>query len=302
MTSSPALIRAAPAIFVFLWSTGYVGARFGLPYADPLTFTAVRFAIVTVLLALLIAGQGRSLPRSPVMWLHLAVSGVLIHACFIGGVYYAIDSGVDISIAALIAGTQPLLTAFVAVAVLGESLRRAQWLGFAIGFAGLGLVVVKSIAIGALPWAGLGGCFLALAGITFGTLYQKRFVVGTDLMAGSSVQFCAALIPCALWAVLFEDGRIEWNVTVIATLAWLCLAMSLGAISILLVLIRNGAAARVSSLFYLVPPVTAVQGYLLFGERLTPTQIAGIALAASGVALINMGGPANAAAPPAARA
>ena len=285
MVSSPVFIRAAPVIFVFLWSTGYVGARFGLPYADPLTFTAVRFAIVTVLLALLIAGQARSLPRSPVMWLHLAVSGVLIHACFIGGVYYAIDAGVDISIAALIAGTQPLLTAFIAVAVLGESLRRAQWLGF-----------------GGLPWAGLGGCFLALAGITFGTLYQKRFVVGIDLMAGSTVQFCAALIPCAVWAVLFEDGRIEWNFTVIATLAWLCLAMSLGAISILLVLIRNGAAARVSSLFYLVPPVTAVQGYVLFGERLTPIQIAGIALAASGVALINMGGPANTAAPPAARA
>tara|TARA_R110002095_G_scaffold6103_4_gene12748 strand:+ start:4461 stop:5369 length:909 start_codon:yes stop_codon:yes gene_type:complete len=302
MVSSPVFIRAAPVIFVFLWSTGYVGARFGLPYADPLTFTAVRFAIVTALLALLITGQARRLPRSPVMWLHLAVSGVLIHACFIGGVYYAIDAGVDISIAALIAGTQPLLTAFVAVAVLGESLRRAQWLGFAIGFAGLGLVVVKSIGIGGLPWAGLGGCFLALAGITFGTLYQKRFVVGIDLMAGSTVQFCAALIPCAVWAVLFEDGRIEWNFTVIATLAWLCLAMSLGAISILLVLIRNGAAARVSSLFYLVPPVTAVQGYVLFGERLTPIQIAGIALAASGVALINMGGPANTAAPPAARA
>lgn len=303
MVSSPAFIRAAPVIFVFLWSTGYVGARFGLPYADPLTFTALRFAIVTVLLAVLIVAQARSVPRSPVMWLHLAVSGMLIHACFVGGVYYAINGGVDISIAALIAGTQPLLTAFVAVAVLGESLRRVQWLGFAIGFAGLGLVVVKSIAIGSLSLPGLGACFLALAGITFGTLYQKHFVVGIDLMAGSTVQFCAALIPCALWALLFEDGRIEWNLTIVATLAWLCIAMSIGAISILLVLIRNGAAARVSSLFYLVPPVTAVQGYVVFGERLTALQIGGIVLAASGVALINMGGPANTATPaaPAAR-
>ena len=288
MFSSPAFIRAAPTIFVFLWSTGYVGARFGLPYADPLTFTSVRFAIVTVLLALLIAAQGRTLPRQPIMWLHLAVSGMLIHACFVGGVYYAIEAGVDISIAALIAGAQPLLTAFVAVTLLGESLRRLQWLGFAIGFAGLGLVVLKTIAIGALPWAGLAGCFVALAGITFGTLYQKHFIVGIDLMAGSAVQFGAALIPCLIWALAFEEGHIEWNPTVIATLVWLCLTMSIGAISILLVLIRNGAAARVSSLFYLVPPVTALQGYVLFGERLTPAQIAGILLAASGVALINM--------------
>ena len=181
--------------------------------------------------------------------------------------------------------------------LLGESLRRTQWLGFAIGFAGLGLVVMKSIAIGTLPTAGLAACFLALAGITFGTLYQKRFVVGVDLVAGSSVQFGAALLPCAWWAVTFEELRIEWNLTVVATLAWLCVAMSIGAISILLVLIRNGAAARVSSLFYLVPPVTAVQGYVLFGERLTVVQVAGIALAASGVALINAVGSAATASP-----
>lgn len=299
MTGSQTFIRAAPIVFVFLWSTGYVGARFGLPYADPLTFTAVRFAIVIVLLALLVAVRGHGLPRKPLMVLHLAVSGILIHACFVGGVYYAIDAGVDISIAALIAGTQPLLTAFVAVSLMRESLRSIQWTGFVIGFAGLALVVFKSVATDALSWTGLGACFLALVGITFGTLYQKRFVVGVDLIAGSLVQFCAALIPCALWAVLFEDGRIEWNITVVATLAWLCIAMSIGAISILLVLIRNGAAARVSSLFYLVPPVTAVQGYLLFGERLTPVQIAGIVLAASGVALINAGGAATTATPPA---
>lgn len=299
MLASQTFIRAAPVVFVFLWSTGYVGARFGLPYADPLTFTALRFAIVVVLLALLVAVRGRALPRSPLMVLHLAVSGVLIHACFVGGVYYAIDAGVDISVAALIAGTQPLLTAIVAVTLLRESLRSIQWLGFAIGFVGLALVVIKTVAMDALPWAGLGACFFALGGITFGTLYQKRFVVGIDLMTGSLVQFCAALIPCALWAAAFEDRHIEWNLTVVATLAWLCITMSIGAISILLVLIRNGAAARVSSLFYLVPPVTALQGYLLFGERLSLAQIAGIALAASGVALINRSGPADVAVPPA---
>ncbi len=291
MLASPTFIRAAPAVFVFLWSTGYVGARFGLPYADPLTFTAVRFAIVIGLLALLVRVRGRELPREPLMYLHLAVSGMLIHACFVGGVYYAIDAGVDISIAALIAGTQPLLTAIIAVTLLRESLRSIQWAGFALGFAGLALVVFKSVATDALSWSGLGACFLALGGITFGTLYQKRFVVGIDLMAGSLVQFCAALIPCALWAVAFEERHIEWNLTVVATLAWLCITMSIGAISLLLMLIRNGAAARVSSLFYLVPPVTALQGYLLFGEQLSPAQIAGILLAACGVALINRSNP-----------
>lgn len=290
MPANSAFIRAAPAVFVFLWSTGFVGARFGLPYADPLTFTSVRFAIVIVLLAIVVAVQGRSLPRDPAMWGHLAVSGILIHACYIGGVYLAIDVGVDISIAALIAGAQPLLTAFVAVAVLGETLRRWQWVGFALGFAGLALVVTKSFEVGTLPATGLAGCLFALAGITLGTLYQKRFVIGVDLMAGSVIQFCAALIPCVLWALVFESAHMEWNFTVVATLTWLCVVMSIGAITILLYLIRNGAAARVSSLFYLVPPVTALQGYVLFGETLTMLQIGGIALAAAGVALINMTG------------
>jgi drug/metabolite transporter (DMT)-like permease len=272
---------------VFLWSTGYVGARFGLPFADPLTFTSIRFAIVALLLGLIACARKTRLPTSPRAWGHLAVSGILIHACFIGGVFSAINIGVDISIAALIAGSQPLLTAIFVVLFFGETLNRLQWLGFVVGFAGLAMVVVKSVEIDALTATGIAACLLGLFGITIGAIYQKRYVVGTDLLTGSAIQFAFALVPCVLWALMFETGTIDWNLTVGLALAWLCLVLSIGAISILLFLIREGAASRVSSLFYLVPPVTALQGYWFFGESLAMIQVVGISVAALGVALIN---------------
>lgn len=280
-------VRAAPVIFVFLWSTGYVGGRFAIPYSDPLTFTSIRFAIVIALLAMIVIIGRRQIPLSMSMWGHLAVTGILIHAGFVGGVFIAIDLGVNISIAALIAGTQPLLTAIVVIPLLGETLTQRQWVGFVVGFLGLAMVVLKTMEIGALPLAGFAGCVVGLCGITFGSLYQKRYVVGIDLIAGSVIQFSAALIPCVLWAFLVETRTIEWNMHVILTLLWMCLGLSIGAISILLFLIREGAASRVSSLFYLVPPVTAVQGYWLFGEKLSALQIVGMGMAALGVALIN---------------
>ena len=280
-------VAVAPALFVFLWSTGYVGARFGLPFAEPFTLSSIRFAIVAAILALVIVARRGQLPQSARMWGHLAVSGFLIHACFIGGVFTAINVGVNISIAALIAGTQPLLTAVIAVLFLGETLSARQWCGFVIGFVGLALVVLKTIALDALPLVGLLACIVGLCGITGGTLYQKRFVVGLDLFTGSAIQFACALMPCALLAFLFETREIQWNLTVTLTLVWLCLVLSIGAISILLFLIREGASSRVSSLFYLVPPVTAVQGYWFFGESLSALQITGVAVAALGVALIN---------------
>ncbi|NNL86582.1 MAG: DMT family transporter [Myxococcales bacterium] len=281
-------VRLAPAVFVLLWSTGYVGARFGLPFAEPLTLTALRFAIVVLLLVVLVLVTRRSISRDPWMWGHWIVTGILIHTCFIGGIFFAIDRGVGIGVAALVAGVQPLLTAAAGSVLLGESLGTRQWTGFLMGFAGLSLVVAKGLTDGALPLAGLIGCFIGLLGITFGTLYQKRYVVGTDLLAGSSVQFAAAVVPCAIGSFLFESQVIEWNLTVVLVLAWLCVVMSIGAISILLFLIREGAASRVSSLFYLVPLVTAVQGVVLFDESLSWVQWAGVAVTAVGVAMINI--------------
>lgn len=278
---------AAPALFVFLWSTGFIGARYGLPYAEPLTFLSLRFVIVIALLAIAVALSNARLPRTRAMWGHLAISGVLIHLTYLGGLFYAMWRGLDAGMAALIAGVQPLLTALIAGPLLGERLNRVHWLGLAVGFVGLTLVLARARALGDLPPAALVAAVIALFGITLGTLYQKRFVHDVDLLAGSLVQFSAALVPALAIALYFEDGAIEWTGEFIFALAWLCLVLSLGAISVLWYLIRVGGASRVASLFYLVPPATALEAYFLFDERLTPVQMIGIALTALGVALIN---------------
>ncbi|MGB1883856.1 MAG: DMT family transporter [Gammaproteobacteria bacterium] len=280
------LVRFAPLVFVLLWSTGFIGARFGLPHADPLTFTAIRFAIVTIVLLVIARIRNARGPAPGLAWVHLAVSGVLIHSCFVGGVFYAIDRGVDVSIAAVITGAQPILTAAIAATLLTERLRRIQWLGFVIGFVGLSMVVLPSYRGGGLDALGLVACVLALIGITLGTLYQKRFPMQVDLFFGSAIQFASAAIVCALWAFAYEQRVIEWNITVSLTMTWMCLALSVGAVSILLLLIRNDAASRVSSLFYLVPPATAVQGYLFFDQTLNLLQCLGVAVTAAAVAMI----------------
>lgn len=280
--------RLAPAIFVILWSTGYVGARYGLPYAEPMTLCAIRFVIASLLLYMITRWRGARLPTDGVSLSHLAVSGFLIQAAFVGGIFVAVELDVDIGIAALIAGVQPLLTACLAVPLFGEVLNRRQWLGFILGFGGLSLVVVRSFDGGAISWPGFAACVVALGGITFGTLYQKRFATHVDLFAGATVQFAAAAVICAVLAMCFETGSVEWSPTLLTVLFWLCVVMSVGAVSILLFLIREGAASKVSSLFYLVPPATAAQGYVLFDQKLGSAQLAGMVITAIGVAMINL--------------
>ena len=280
------LVRLAPIIFVLLWSTGFVGARFGLPYADPLTFSALRFAIVAVIVAAIAVGRGNAFPRDPWSYIHVAICGILLHSCFVGGVFYAVDRGMSVSVAAVITGAQPLLTVFLALPLLGERPTRFQGIGFLVGFVGLCMVVMPSYESGTTDLAGLVGCVVGLLGITVGTIYQKRFVPELDLFVGATIQFCAAAVVCWLWALSFEQMQITWNLTVVLTMAWLCLALSVGAISILMQLIKRGAASHVSSLFYLVPPITAIQGYLFFGQALSIAQCVGIAVAAGGVAMI----------------
>ena len=289
------LTATIPALFVILWSTGYLGSRFARPYVDPMTFSALRFACVIVLLFVVIHITRSRFPRAPRMWCHLAVSGVLIHGCFIAGMFYAITSGVNVGVAALIGGVQPLLTAVVAALFLGEILRVRDWCGFVLGFIGLALVVAKSFDSGALTLHGFLTCVVGLCGITFGTIYQKRFVIDVDLWSGSVIQFAAALIPCGLWALLFEAGRFEWNATTILTMGWMVVALSVGAIGLLFYMIRHGAISKISSLFYLVPALTVLEAYLIFDETMTPLQLAGVVITAVGVALINT---ANLARPP----
>ena len=283
----------APALFVFLWSTGFIGAKFGLPHADPLTFLTIRFAIVLTILALAILLTGAEWPRAPALYLHLLLSGVLMHSLYLGGVFSAIKGGLHAGIAALIVGAQPLLTALIVGPLLGERLSWRQWAGFVLGFGGLVLVLSKAFARGGLPLPAVAGALIGLVGITCGTLYQKRYVVGVDLWTGSLLQFVAALATCGPYALWFESGAVEWTPDFTFALLWLCVVLSLGAISVLWFLLRHGAASRVASLFYLVPPATALEAWWLFDETMSAAQVAGIALTAIGVAMINRAVPAR---------
>jgi drug/metabolite transporter (DMT)-like permease len=281
--------KGAPAAFVALWSTGFIGAKYGLPYSEPITFLWIRFAIVTVMLGVIVVATRPLFPRSPAVWGHVVVTGLLLNSLYLGGVFTAIDAGIDPGISALIVGVQPLLVAVLVGPLLGESLSRRQWLGFVLGLCGLLLVLLKTFQIGRLPLNGLVANIIALLSLVAGQLYQKRFVPVMDIRSGTLIQFAAAMVFSFVYARLFETGAVDWDPHFFFALGWLCIVLSLGAMSLLWYLIRHGAASRTASLFYLVPVGTAILGYLMFGEALTPVQILGIALTASGVAIINSG-------------
>lgn len=293
--TSPAgrtFVRAMPALFVLLWSTGFIGAKFGLPYVEPFTFLTVRFLFALALLLPLAWAARHAWPRSPVTMGHQAVTGILVHAAYLGGVFWAIDHGLSAGVAALIVGLQPLLTAVAVGPLLGERVSIRQWLGLVLGLGGVSMVVGEKLGMaGADSLRGLDpvalmGAILALVGITAGTLYQKRFGGGIDLRAGTFIQYVAAAVVMGAASLLLETGEIQWTGEFIFALGWLTLVLSLGAISLLMRLIRLGEAAHVASLFYLVPPVTAVTAWALFGETLGPLALAGMAVAVAGVALV----------------
>ncbi|MSQ69022.1 MAG: DMT family transporter [Gammaproteobacteria bacterium] len=277
-------------LFVLLWSTGFIGAKFGLPYAEPMTFLWYRYSFAALLLGGLVWWQRAPWPRQTRSYGHLIVSGLLLHGCYIGGVFIAIAHGTSTGIAALIMGAQPLLTAILAGPLLDERLSPRQWCGFALGFAGLAFTVQRSATLGALPLFGFVACIIGVLAMTLGTLYQKRYTAAVDSRVGVLVQFISAAIVFRAGSDGFETGVVEWHPRFVFALGWLCIVMSLGAISLLWHLIKRGAAARVASLFYLVPPVVALEGYALFGETLQALQVLGIAITALGVALINLVG------------
>lgn len=287
MAASPFLFRVgAPALFVFLWSTGFIGAKAGMPYAEPLTFLALRFGLVTLLMLPVAILTGAPWPRG-VMALHVGMVGLLLHAGYLGGVFVAIHRGVPAGLAALIVGAQPLLTALLARPFLGERVERRKWVGLALGFVGVGLVMADRLGFGHADALGLGLCVLAVVAMALGSVYQKRFCARVDLRTASVVQYLAAGLPVLALAWTTETMAIRWETPFLLAMAWLILVLSIGAVSLLYVLIRRGAAAEVASLFYLVPPSTALMGYLLFGETLSPVTIFGMVLAALGVALVN---------------
>ncbi|WP_245415026.1 DMT family transporter [Aureimonas flava] len=280
------LLPFFPAIFVFLWSTGFVGARYAMPHAEPFTFLSMRYALALLILlpaaALALRGAaGVSAPRLA----HAAFAGSLIHGLYLGGVFFAVRHGLPAGVAALVAGLQPLLTAVMAASLLGERVTARHWAGLAVGLFGVALVVAPKL--GQASGFGLGQlapALFAVAGISLGTVWQKRFVGSLDLRVGTAAQYVGALLPTLVAAHAFETMRVDWTGELVFALLWLTLALSIGAIFLLLYLIREGAVSRVASLMYLVPAVTALQTFVLFDEALTPVQLLGMALAAGGVA------------------
>jgi drug/metabolite transporter (DMT)-like permease len=284
-----------PAVFVLIWSTGFIVAKFGLPYAPPLSFLAIRY-ILSIACFLIWIGLARAVwPKSRQQWLHLSVTGVLMHAGYLGGVWVAVKAGMGSGLAALMVGLQPVLTALwlswasrssAGVSSGQPAVTRQQWLGLALGLGGLVMVVARKFGTGSEVTAlTLGSTVVALFSITIGTLYQKRYVQPTDVRTANAVQLMAALLV-TLPFTLLETEAIVWNASFIGAMAWAVLALTLGGSSLLYLLIQRGAATTVTSLLYLVPPTTALMAWLLFSESITVVTVLGTALTALGVSLV----------------
>jgi drug/metabolite transporter (DMT)-like permease len=268
-----------PAIFVLLWATGFIGAKYGLPHAGPLAFLSYRFGIVIVILLVAALVLGAPWPARRIDRLHAMVSGMLIHGIYLGGVFIAIDHGLSAGVSALIVGLQPLLTAVLSKPLLGERITFLHWLGLIVGLVGVTLVLLPRMQGGeAISTFSLIAVIVALFAITLGTIYQKAFAVKFDLRTGGVLQYLGALIPTVIVAYYFEDFEVDWTLEFVGAMAWLVLVLSIGAISLLMLIIRHGEVSKVASLFYLVPPVTVVMAYFLFDEKLTLLQGAGITL------------------------
>ena len=275
-----------PALFVLIWSTGFVVARYGMPHAPPLGFLTVRYALSVLAFGLWIALVRASWPSGRAQWGHLAVTGVLMHAGYLGGVWAAVKAGIGAGTVALVVGLQPVLTAVWLSSTGGaHAVSPRQWLGLLLGFGGLMLVVGHKLGAGEVTAFNFGLAVFALLSITVGTLYQKRFVKPCDVRTANAVQLVAALAVTWPLAAL-ETGRWQMHPELVGAMAWSVLVLTLGGSSMLYLLIQRGAAAKVTSLLYLVPPCTALMAWALFGEALSGQVLAGIAITAVGVALV----------------
>ncbi|MET3473899.1 DMT family transporter [Variovorax atrisoli] len=278
-------LRAMPVVFVLIWSTGFIVARYGMPYAPPLKFLSVRFALSLACFGAWVALARVEWPKQRAQWAHLAVTGVLMHAGYLGGVWAAVREGMGAGLVALLVGIQPVLTA-VWLSFTGGRITGRQWIGLGLGFAGLVLVVLRKLGQGGeVSGQTMALALMALLSITAGTLYQKRFVAPCDVRSASAVQMAAAVLVTLPFAAL-ETDSIHWNLYSGGAMAWSVLALSLGGSSLLYMLIQRGTATAVTSLLYLVPPCTAVMAWLLFSEPITLVTVLGIGLTAAGVSLV----------------
>ncbi|WP_366645732.1 EamA family transporter [Amphritea sp.] len=279
--------RLVPLFFVLLWSTGFIGAKYALPYIEPFYLLFIRMLLTLAVftgLALLYRSRWPSLRQGG----HQAVVGFLVHACYLGGVFAAIKWQMPAGITAIIVGLQPLLTALIGWQWLGERLRSLQWFGLLLGLLGVIAILLSgqnSETLIIRPEA-IVAALLALVGISLGTLYQKRFGGQVDLLTGSIWQYLATAVVMGVLAFFFEERQIEWNLTLVLALGWLVFGLSISAILLLMFMIREGEAARVASYFYLVPPVTTLEAWILFGESLNWIQVAAIMVTVCGVYLV----------------
>lgn len=286
MLSKERQLTLVPWVFVGIWSTGFIGAKYAVPYMEPFSVLLARMLLTLIVFAGLLwwrKPQWCSLPQAG----HQMVVGFLVHACYLGGVFAAIDWALPAGITSLVMGIQPLLTALIGFAWLSERLFKIQWVGLALGFFGVLLVVTQNSTgdSGLAGWDAWTAALIALIAISVGTLYQKRFGAGTDLMVGAFYQYLATAIVMALLAWQFDSGIVEWNWTLVGALLWMVLALSVVAILLLMLMIREGAASKVASYFYLVPPLTAIEAWLLFDEQLSITAMIGVVVAVLGVYL-----------------
>jgi drug/metabolite transporter (DMT)-like permease len=278
------LVAAMPAVFVLIWSTGFIVARFGMPHSPPFKFLAMRYMLSVLCFAVWATAARAAWPRDRSQVAHLGITGMLMHAGYLGGVWAAVKDGMGAGLAALLVGLQPVLTA-VWVSARGGEVRARQWAGLVLGLAGLVLVVWQKLGLGEVHAVNLLFALGALVSITAGTLYQKRFVKPCDVRTASLVQLGAALIV-TLPIALAEGEAMRWNAHLAGAMAWSVLALTLGGSSLLYLLIQRGAATTVTSLMYLVPPTTALMAWVLFGEPITVLIVAGMALTAVGVSLV----------------
>ena len=285
-TLSSAFIAITPALFVILWSTGFIGMRYGAPHAEPFTFMMWRMVVVVSILAVVVMAMRAPWPATLGEVGHIAVAGLLVHATYLSGVLYAINLKLPLGFVALLTGLQPILTAIFANLYLHERLNTRQWAGMTLGLTGVLLVVMSKFTLGSVNAPALGSAGIALLGITFGTLYQKRHCSHMDLRTGGVIQFSATGIAMMIGAFAFETRQVNWNGEFLFALFWLAVVLSLGAISLLYLMIRRGAASKVASLFFLTPSVTAVMAFLLFDETLSWLAVTGLLVAAAGVALV----------------
>lgn len=279
-----ALVRAMPAVFVVIWSTGFIVARYGMPYAPPMKFLTLRYALSVACFGVWALLARATWPAQRAQWFHLGVTGVFMHAGYLGGVWAAVKLGMGAGLAALLVGLQPILTA-VWISARGGAVAYRQWMGLLLGLIGLALVVWQKLGVGEVNTANVLCELVALVSITAGTLYQKRFLQPCDVRTANLVQLAAAFVVTLPLAWL-ETEAVHWNAQLISSLAWSVCALTLGGSSLLYLLIQRGAATAVTSLLYLVPPCTALMAWALFGEAIAITTLAGMGLTALGVSLV----------------